>query len=200
LEPSAPTRVDQLPPASGPERRSLAALRATAVRFPPEQPPAVRILPSCTAAAARTLSGRNIVAVIAGPTRPIHPLLAFLLSAPVPLFLGGLLADLGYRASFETQWANFAAWLIAGAMVFTGFALLWAFIALIRVRAASGWPLLCFLLLLAAFVLGLVDSFVHPRDAYGIMPAAPILSAIVTLLVLLAAAAGLFTLRARDPK
>jgi uncharacterized membrane protein len=132
--------------------------------------------------------------------RPIHPLFAFLLSAPVPLFLGGLLSDLGYGNSFEVQWANFAAWLIAGAMVFTGFALLWALIALILVRPRRGWPLFCFVLLLAAFVLGLIDSLVHARDAWAAMPAAPILSGVVTAIVVLAACVGFWSLRAGGPR
>ena len=130
--------------------------------------------------------------------RPIHPLYGFLISAAVPLFLGGLLSDLAYGATAEIQWSNFAAWLIAGAMVFTGFALLWAFIALLRSRPKRGRPLLAFLLLLAAFVLGLINSFVHARDAWGIMPAAPILSGIVTAIIILAAVVGLSTPRAGD--
>jgi uncharacterized membrane protein len=140
------------------------------------------------------------VAVTAeGPrARPIHPLFAFLLAGAVPLFLGGLLADLAYGNSAEPQWANFAAWLIAGGMVVTGFALLWAFIALIRARRRSGGPLLHFGLLLATFALGLVDSFHHARDAWAIMPAAPILSGIVALVAALACAAGLSTLENRD--
>jgi uncharacterized membrane protein len=126
---------------------------------------------------------------------PIHPLHAFLLSASVPLYLGALLADWAYGGSAEPQWSNFAAWLIAGAMVFTGFALLWAFVALLRSRAGRGRPALLCVLLLVLFVLGLVDSFVHARDAWAIMPAAPVLSAIVTLLAAAAAWAGLATLR-----
>lgn len=129
---------------------------------------------------------------------PIHPLLAFLLAAAVPLFLGGLLSDLAYGNSAEPQWANFAAWLIAGAMVPTGFALLWAFVALLRAGPRRGGPLLLFVLLLGAFAMGLVDSFHHARDAFAIMPAAPILSGIVTLIAALACAAGLSTLRIRD--
>jgi uncharacterized membrane protein len=132
--------------------------------------------------------------------RPIHPLFAFLLAGAVPLFLGALLSDLGYGATAEPQWANFAAWLLVGAMVFTGFALLWAFIALIVARPRWGWTLLCFVLLLAAFVLGLIDSFHHARDAWAIMPAAPILSLIVTLVAALACAVGLSTLRMRDTR
>ncbi|MBV9931607.1 MAG: hypothetical protein JO013_11775 [Alphaproteobacteria bacterium] len=130
-----------------------------------------------------------------GPARPIHPLFAFLLAADVPLFLGGLLSDLAYGRTAEPQWANFAAWLIAGAMVFTGLALLWAFIALLLARPRWGWVLLCFVLLLATFALGLVDNLHHARDAWAIMPAAPILSGITSLVALLAAAVGLSTIR-----
>lgn len=131
---------------------------------------------------------------------PIHPLFAFLLSGTVPLFLGALLSDWGYGATAEPQWANFASWLLVGAMVFTGFALLWALIALLLVRPRWGWRLLCFVLLLAAFILGLLDSFEHAKDAWAIMPAAPILSLIVTLVAMLAAAVGLSSLRLRDPR
>jgi uncharacterized membrane protein len=144
-------------------------------------------------------SGRNIaVAVTAAASRrtAIHPFFAFLVAGAVPLFLGGLLSDLAYGSSAEIQWSNFAAWLLVGAMVFTGFALLWAFIALLRTRAWRGRPLLSFVLLLALFAIGLIDSFVHARDAWGIMPAAPILSAIATLIAAVAAVIGLSTLRA----
>lgn len=140
------------------------------------------------------------MAVSTGETRPIHPRHAFLLAGAAPLFLGALLADLAYGSTAEIQWSNFAAWLIVGAMAFTGFALLWALIALLRARPRRGWPLFCFALLLVAFALGFVDAFVHAGDAWAIMPAAPILSAIVAALVLLAAWAGFSSLRLRDPR
>jgi uncharacterized membrane protein len=133
-----------------------------------------------------------------GPARPIHPVFAFLLAAPVPLFLGAWLADWTYANSMEIQWSNFAAWLIVGAMVFTGLALLAALVGLVRAR--RGWRLLCFVLLLAAFILGLFDSFVHARDAWGIMPAAPILSAAATAVAALATLTGFSSLRARVVK
>jgi uncharacterized membrane protein len=138
------------------------------------------------------------VAVTAGSARPIHPLHAFLLAGAAPLFLGGLLSDLAYGSTTEIQWSNFAAWLILGAMVFTGFALLWSAIALVRARPRRGWPLLCFFLLLVAFGLGLVDSFVHARDAWAIMPAAPVLSAIVAATMLLATWVGFSSLRPKE--
>lgn len=142
-----------------------------------------------------------VATVDAEAARPIHPVFAFLLAGAVPLFLGGFLSDLAYGGSAEPQWSNFAAWLIAGAMVFTGFALLAALITLIRARSRwIGWPLLCFVLLLAAFVLGLIDSFVHARDAWAIMPDAPVWSAIVTLVAFLAAIVGFSRLRVGEKR
>lgn len=123
---------------------------------------------------------------------------AVVLAGTVPLYLGGLLSDLAYGNTAQVQWSNFASWLIAGAMVFTGLALLGAIIALFRSGFARGWPLLCFALLIAVFVLGLIDLLVHARDAWAIMPAAPILSAIVTLLAIVATWIGFASFRRGD--
>lgn len=123
--------------------------------------------------------------------RPIHPLHAIFLAFPFPLFLGGLLSDLGYRSTFEMQWANFAAWLNAGGMLVGSFALLWALIALIRGgRLGRGRRALYFLVLLAMWVLGFVNAFVHGKDAWAIMPEGLWLSAVTTLLALVAAWIG----------
>jgi uncharacterized membrane protein len=136
------------------------------------------------------------VAVAAGSTTAIHPLHAFLLAGAVPPFLGGLLSDIAYARTYEIQWSNFAAWLIAGAMVFTGFALLWALIALVRER--SRWGLVYAGVLLATFVLGLINNFVHAQDAYAVMPEGLVLSALVALLAAVATWIGFSTLRAGD--
>jgi uncharacterized membrane protein len=109
-----------------------------------------------------------------------------LMAGTVPLFLGGLLSDIAYAQTYEMQWSNFAAWLIAGGMVFTGFALLWAVIDLFRARGRRGRSLMCFLLLLATFALGLINSFVHAWDAWAAMPDGLILSAVVVVLAVLA--------------
>jgi len=131
---------------------------------------------------------------------PIHPLHAVLLASAPPLFLGGLLSDLAYSSSFHVQWSNFAAWLIAGAMVFTGLALLWSLVALLRARPRRGWPLTSFVLLAAAFGLGAINCLVHARDAFGTMPEGLILSAIVTLLALAATWIGFASLRRGETK
>ena len=131
----------------------------------------------------------------------IHPLHAFLLAASVPLFLGALLSDITYSRSYQIQWSNFAAWLLPAALVFAGFALLWALIDLLRAdRHWSGRPLLYFLVLLAAWIIGFIDALVHAEDAWGKMPQALILSLIATVLACAAAWLGFSMWRAGDVK
>lgn len=126
---------------------------------------------------------------------PLHPAHAFLLACTFPLFLGVLLNDWAYATTYEIQWKNFASWLLVGALIFGGMALLWALITLFRARA-RGRPLISFLLLLAAWLLGFVNALIHAKDAWASMPEALIL-AILTLVVAAAAAwLGFSNLRA----
>jgi uncharacterized membrane protein len=134
-----------------------------------------------------------------GPRRPLHPLHAILLAFPFPLFLGALLSDLAYWASFEVQWANFSSWLIAGGLLVGAFALLWALVDLLRSRAGyRRRPAAYFGVLLAMWGLGLVNAFVHSKDAWATMPTGLILSAIVALLALVAAWIGYSGFRAGE--
>ncbi|AGE25960.1 DUF2231 domain-containing protein [Pseudomonas poae] len=119
------------------------------------------------------------------------PLHATLLAGTVPLFLGALLSDIAYTQTFQIQWANFASWLIAGALVFCGLALLCALVNLVRAERKAGAPALYVLLLLVTWILGLVNAFQHAKDAYAAMPAGLVLSAIVLLLTLAATWIGL---------
>jgi uncharacterized membrane protein len=131
----------------------------------------------------------------------IHPLHAFLLAGCVPLFLGALLADWAYSSTYEVQWTNFASWLLVGAMLLAGFALLWALIDLLR--ADRSWrrrPLIYFIVLLAAFIFGFINALVHAKDAWAKMPEALILSVIVALLVLVACWLGLSTWRSGEAR
>ncbi|MEB2646142.1 DUF2231 domain-containing protein [Pseudomonas reactans] len=119
------------------------------------------------------------------------PLHATLLAGTVPLFLGALLSDIAYTQTYQIQWANFSAWLIAGALVFAGFAFLFALVNLLRAERKAGQPTRYVLLLLATWILGLVNAFQHAKDAYASMPGGLILSAIVLLLTLAATWTGL---------
>ena len=127
-------------------------------------------------------------------TRP-GPLHATLLAGSVPLFLGALLSDIAYGQTYQIQWAIFASWLIAGALVFSGFALLFALVNLLRAEHKAGRAAAYFLLLLAAWVLGLINAFQHAKDAYAMMPTGLVLSVIVTVLALAATWTGLTNLR-----
>jgi uncharacterized membrane protein len=122
-----------------------------------------------------------MVAARAGrPARPIHPIYAVLLVCSFPLFLGGLLADIAYARTYQVQWINLAAWLVAGAMVFAGLALAWSLVEAILSLFRERRLLIGLLLLAAIFVLGLLNSFMHARDAWGAMPSGLVLSLLVT--------------------
>jgi uncharacterized membrane protein len=128
---------------------------------------------------------RNIAVVAARaarPARPIHPVHAVLLTCSFPLFLGGLLADIAYTRTYQAQWINLAAWLIAGAMVFAGLALAWSLVEAARSLFRERRALIGLVLLAVIFVLGLLDSFMHARDAWGAMPSGLVLSLLVTAL------------------
>jgi uncharacterized membrane protein len=130
----------------------------------------------------------------------IHPVHAVLLAGTLPLFLGALLADWAYATTYQVQWTNFASWLIAGALVFAGFALLWAAIDALRAdapRRHGRW--LSIGLLVATFVFGFINALVHAKDAWAAMPAGIVLSVIVLLLAFAATWAG-FSRRAPGAK
>jgi len=126
-----------------------------------------------------------------GTARPLHLAHAMLLAAAAALFIGGLLSDLAYVRTYQVQWVNFAAWLIAGAMVFTGLALAWSLLEMLRARVRQVRTLFVALLLLAVFVLGLLDSFMHARDAWGSMPSGLLMTLATTALCLAAIWVGI---------
>jgi uncharacterized membrane protein len=151
----------------------------------------------CVGAASQSINGVTAMAVTVDrmPRRALHPFHAFLLAGAVPLFLGALLGDITYFRSYQIQWSNFASWLIAGALVFAGFALLWAVIDLFRADRHRGRPLIYVLLLLATWVLGFLNALIHARDAWGIMPTALVLSVIVAVLACAATWVGFSNFR-----
>ena len=131
----------------------------------------------------------------------IHPLHAFFLAGCAPLFLGALLSDWAYSSTYEIQWTNFASWLLVGALILAGFALLWALVDLLRAdRSWRGRPLIYFFFLLAAWILGFANALVHAKDAWAKMPEALILSVIVAILVLAACWLGFSSWRSGEVK
>jgi uncharacterized membrane protein len=120
---------------------------------------------------------------------------ALLLAGSLPLFLGTLLSDITYYNTYQIQWSNFASWLLAGALLLSGLALLCALIGLFRRDRRQGPALMYFVMLLAAWILGFFNALIHARDAWAIMPGALVLSVLVTILALAAVWLGLFSLR-----
>ena len=136
-----------------------------------------------------------------GYSRPVHPVQAVLVSSALPLFLGALLSDWAYSSSYEIQWTNFASWLIAGALVFVGLALLWAVIDSLRAdvdRRRDRWIHVG--LLVATFVAGFINALVHARDGWAAMPAGLILSIVSLFLALAAIWTGFSSHRQGDPR
>jgi uncharacterized membrane protein len=121
-----------------------------------------------------------------------HPLHVALLAGTAPLFLGVLLTDIAYFNTYEVQWKNFASWLLVGALVFCGVTALWALALLVRAGWRERRSATYLLVLLAAFVLGFINAFVHAADAWASMPQGLILSAISTALLYVALWLGLF--------
>lgn len=115
----------------------------------------------------------------------LHPLHALLLAFPIVLFSGGLAADITYLNSGEIQWTNFAAWLIAFAMVFLAPVILWAIIIVWRWRSPRA---IMYLLLLAVLaIIGLINNFHHSHDAWSSVGSTGLLLSIIsTVLVLIA--------------
>ena len=126
---------------------------------------------------------------------PMHPAHAFLLAATVPPFVGAAISDYAYRTSQQVQWINFASWLIVGGLVFCGAALGCLVFGLFRVDRRSRHFAVSSVLLLATFVLGVFNAFVHARDAWASMPTGLVLSVIVAILACVVTWIGFSTLR-----
>lgn len=123
-------------------------------------------------------------------TRPAY---SMLVQFPVVCFVGVLLTDLAYWRTDLYLWETFSVWLLAFGCVMagiTGVVGLVYFLRDRRVRAAPlAWPYA--LTSLVAALLSVVNAFVHSRDGYtAVVPTGLTLSAVVVLLMLLAAWMG----------
>ena len=119
-----------------------------------------------------------------------NPLHGLLLSFPVALFPAALVTDIAYLRTEQIQWTNFSAWLIAGAMVFTGLVLAWAVVSLvIGLRGGDRLRRMVYAGVLAGlFVVGLINAFQHSRDGWSSVGTFGLLMSIIS--AILAVAAG----------
>lgn len=120
----------------------------------------------------------------------LNPFHAVLLASVLPLALGAMLTDMAYANTYHVQWTNFAAWLVLGVNVFAGAVLVFALAGLLRTRRRDMPSLLYAGLVLAVFVVSVLNSLVHAKDAWAAMPAALVLSVITFLLAVAAAWLG----------
>jgi uncharacterized membrane protein len=123
----------------------------------------------------------------AGPRSLLHP---GFIGAGSTLLIAALVTDLMYWETSNWQWANSSAWLITAGLVLALVATIVLIIDFVTSRVGRvNW--ISFLLVAAAALLSLVNVFIHSRDAWSsVVPQGISLSAIVTVLLLMAAAGG----------
>ena len=115
-----------------------------------------------------------------------HPLYPALLPIPIICFVGALITDLAYIASEQMMWLDFSTWLLLVGLVGGGLAGLVLIVDLVRSR---DWRSLAvhFLLLFAAWVVEIFNSFIHARDGWtAVVPTGLFLSIVASVLGLLA--------------
>jgi uncharacterized membrane protein len=106
------------------------------------------------------------------------------------LLIAALGTDYTYYTTALWQWANFSAWLITAGLIVTLVAVILLLIDFATGRAGR-LNMGSFILVAAAALLSLVNAFVHSRDAWtSVVPQGILLSAISTILLLIAGARG----------
>src|ERR1700759_2945374 len=112
------------------------------------------------------------------------------ITAGATLLIAGFATDFLYWNTSNWQWANLSAWLITGGLVMALVATIVLIFDLLTGRAGRvDW--ITFLVVAAAALLSLLNVFVHSRDAWtSVVPQGISLSAIVTILLLIAAFRG----------
>ncbi|MBD8679860.1 DUF2231 domain-containing protein [Sphingomonas sp. CFBP 13720] len=115
-----------------------------------------------------------------------HPLYPALLPVPIVCFVGALITDLAYIASAEMMWLDFSSWLLLAGLIGGGVAGVLLIVELVRAKDRRAL-LPHFLLLLAAWVVEVFNSFIHARDGWtAVVPAGLSLSIVASVLGLLA--------------
>ena len=125
-----------------------------------------------------------------GPSRARALLHRGFISAGGVLLIAAFGTDYIYYTTALWQWANFSAWLITAGLIVTLVAVILLLIDFATGRARRLNPG-SFVLVAAAALLSLVNAFVHSRDAWtSVVPQGILLSAVSTILLLMAGARG----------
>jgi len=126
---------------------------------------------------------------------------AFFGAFPLAYFVFAFITDYAYTQSYNLQWQYFSIWMIVAGLVTLGFSILFGGIDWLMSRRRSDGPrgsLWHMLPALLAWVLGLLNAFIHSRDGWtAVVPEGIILSAIVALLMLATAGLSAFAFARR---
>jgi uncharacterized membrane protein len=124
----------------------------------------------------------------------IHP---GLIASGATLLIAGFASDVLYWQTLLFQWNNVSQWLVAAGMVLALLAAIAFIVDLVRAEVRRiAWGR--FVLLAVAALLGLLNTFVHSRDAYtAVVPEGIILSGVVALLLVVAGLSGGWSLLSR---
>ena len=117
-----------------------------------------------------------------------HPIYPMLLPIPIVCFAAVVLTDLAYLSQPEMMWIDFSSWLLLAGLIGGGIAAVVLIIELIRAGRDRRGPLtLHFVLLLAAWVVEVLNSFIHARDGWTAVAGTGLILSIVGALLALAA-------------
>ncbi len=120
-----------------------------------------------------------------------HPVYPILLPIPILCFWGALITDLAYVGTTNMLWLDFSSWLLLAGLIAGGLAGALLIVELVRTWHSRGTFLsLHFVALLSAWIVEVLNSFIHARDGWtAVVPTGLTLSIIAALL---SAAAGWF--------
>jgi uncharacterized membrane protein len=109
---------------------------------------------------------------------------------PFAFFLGAFVTDLVYWRAPDAMWETFSVWLISAGLVVAAFSVIAGVIDLVsrrrRIVMRSIWPHVP--AIATAFLLALINAFVHSRDGYtAVVPTGLLLSGLVVIILLFAA-------------
>ena len=116
-------------------------------------------------------------------------LFSLLFSVPLVCFAGALFSDLAFVKDPDFQWSNFSSWLLAFGIFFLGVViaanLLRYLMTMRRRREPISWAF--GIALVAAFVTGLFDNFIHSHDGWTSVWPVGLTLTVVTLALLVIA-------------
>lgn len=117
-----------------------------------------------------------------------HPVYSTLLPIPIVCFIAALITDLVYLGHPDMMWLDFSSWLLLAGLIGGGFAGVVLIFELVRAgRARAGALTLHFILLLAAWLVEVFNSFIHARDGWTAVAGTGITLSILGALLSLAA-------------